>query len=97
MPDLSVDSFAIKDGHATVENLTATGAPLVYDQVNLTVHGFSFSKQFPFTLSAALPGEGTLTMTGKAGPINTQDGAKTTFDAQLALASSRSGRSRFSG
>jgi AsmA protein len=85
MPDLSVDSFAIKDGHATVENLPATGAPLVYDQVNLTVHVFSFSKQFPFTLSAALPGEGTLTMTGKAGPINKQDAAKTTFDAQLAL------------
>ena len=85
MPDLTVDSFAIKNGHATVENLPATGAPLVYDQVNLTVQGFSFSKQFPFTLSAALPAEGTLTMTGKAGPINTQDAAKTTFDAQLSL------------
>jgi AsmA protein len=85
MPDLTVDSFAIKNGHATVENLPATGAPLVYDHVNLTVQNFSFSKQFPFTLSAALPGEGTLTMTGKAGPINTQDAAKTTFDAQLAL------------
>jgi AsmA protein len=85
MPDLTVDSFAIKNGHATVENLPATGAPLVYDKVNLTVQGFSFSKQFPFTLSAALPAEGTLTMTGKAGPINTQDAARTTFDAQLSL------------
>jgi AsmA protein len=84
-PGLTVDSFAIKDGHATVENLPATGAPLVYDKVNLTVQGFSFSKQFPFTLSAALPAEGTLTMTGKAGPIDTQDAAKTTFDAQVAL------------
>ena len=85
VPDLTVDSFAIKNGHATVENLPATGAPLVYDQVNLTVQGFSFSKQFPFTLSAALPAEGKLTMTGKAGPINTQDAAKTTFDAQLSV------------
>ena len=85
IPDFTVDSFDIKNGHATVETLPASGAPLVYDQVNLTLKDFSFAKQFPFTLSAALPGQGTLTMTGKAGPINTQDAAKTTFDAQLAL------------
>lgn len=85
MPDLTVDSFKIKDGHATVENLPAVGAPLVYDRVNLAIQGFSFTQQFPFTLSAALPAQGTLTMSGKAGPINTQDAAKTTFDAQLAL------------
>ena len=85
MPDLTVDSLRIKNGRATVETLPAAGTPLIYDQVDLKVQNFSFAKQFPFTLSAALPAQGTLTMTGKAGPIDTRDAAKTTFDTQLAL------------
>jgi len=85
IPNLTVDKFDIKNGHAVIENLPAVGTPLVYDQVNLAVQNFSFTKQSPFTLSATLPGQGALTMTGKAGPINTQDAAKTTFDAQLSL------------
>jgi AsmA protein len=85
VPDLTVDSLRIKNGHVTEESLPAVGVPLVYDQVNLTVQNFSFAKQFPFTLSAALPGQGTLAITGKAGPIDTHDAAKTVFDVQLAL------------
>jgi AsmA protein len=85
IPDLTVESFRLKDGHATVEDLPATGAPRTYDQVDLKVQNFSFAKQFPFTLSAALPAQGTLTMTGKAGPIDTRDAANTPFDTQLAL------------
>lgn len=85
VPDLTVDSFHIKNGHAIVENVPASGAPLVIDQVDLAVQNFAFAKQFPFTLSAALAGQATVTVTGKAGPINPHDAAKTTFDSQLAL------------
>jgi AsmA protein len=84
-PDLTVDNLRIKNGHATIENLPAVGTPQSFDQVDLTVQNFSFTKQAPFTLTAALPGQGTLKMSGKAGPINPQDAAKTTFDAQLIL------------
>jgi AsmA protein len=85
VPNLTVDSLRIKNGHATMETLPAVGAPLVIDQVDLTVQNFAFAKQFPFRLSAALPGQATVTVTGKAGPINPHDAAKTTFDVQLAL------------
>jgi AsmA protein len=90
VPNLTVGRFTIKNGHASVESLPAVGSPRIddrvsFDQVNLTVQNFSFSKQFPFNLSAGLPAQGTLTLTGKAGPINTVDAAKTTFDAQMAL------------
>jgi AsmA protein len=85
VPDFTVDSFRIKNGHATLENLPAVGAPQVIDQIDLEVENFAFAKQFPFKLSAALPGEATMTVTGKGGPINPHDAAKTTFDAQLAL------------
>ena len=54
-------------------------------QVNVTVQEFSFAKQFPFALSAALPEQGTLTLIGKASPVDAHDAARTTFDAQLAL------------
>jgi AsmA protein len=85
IPDFTVDSFRIKDGHAKLENLPAVGTPQIVDQVELTVQNFAMAKQFPFTLSAVLPGQATLSMTGKAGPINSQDASKTTFDTQLAL------------
>jgi AsmA protein len=85
VPNLTVDSLRIKNGHVTMETLPTVGAPQVVDQVDLTVQNFAFAKQFPFTLSAALPGEATVTVTGKAGPINPHDAAMTTFDAQLAL------------
>ena len=85
IPDFTMDSLKIEDGHAVVETLPATGAPMVYDKVNMTVDGFSFMKVSPFTLSADLPGQGTVTAAGKSGPINLQDAAKTPFDAQVAL------------
>jgi len=85
VPNLTVDSFSINDGQATLEALPAVGPPQIFDHVDLTVKNFSFTKQWPFTLSASLPGQGTLTMTGNAGPINTQDATNTNFDAQLSL------------
>ncbi len=85
IPDFTMDSFKIEDGHAVVETLPATGAPMVYDKVNMTVDGFSFAKVSPFKVTANLPGEGTVEVTGKSGPVNLQDAAKTPFDAQVTL------------
>jgi len=84
-PDFTVDSFKIKDGHAVVETLPAVGDPLVYEKVNVTMNGFSFTKVVPFTVSADLPGQGTVAVTGKSGPINLKDAAKTAFDAQVTI------------
>jgi AsmA protein len=85
LPDLNVKQFSLKDGYATVEALPAAGTPRVYSNVELSIQDFSFSKQFPFTLKANLPGDGTVALTGKAGPIDQHNAAKTTFDAQLTL------------
>ena len=85
VPDFTMDSFKIEDGHVVVETLPATGAPMVYDKVNMTVDGFSFAKVSPFKVTANLPGQGTVEVTGKSGPVNVQDAAKTPFDAQVTL------------
>ena len=85
LPDFNVDKLTITNGHAVVESLPANGAPLQCDNVNLKIDELSFKKQFPFTLTADLPAQGTVKLTGKAGPVNPKDAAHTTFDAQLTL------------
>jgi AsmA protein len=89
-PDLTV-------GHVTVENGrfmvgirpapgAAAGAPVrVYDQVDLEAKDFGFKNSFPFTVSAHLPGDGTVDLKGNAGPINQQDASATPFSGQLEM------------
>jgi AsmA protein len=62
------------------------GAPVrVYDQVNLEVKDFGFKNSFPFTLSAHLPADGTVSLSGTAGPINQQDASATPFSGHLEM------------
>jgi AsmA protein len=85
IPDLTVDKLNIQGGRATVDNQPSHGAALSFDKISLTVQNFSFTKQFPFTLNANLPGDGTVTLAGKAGPIDPHNAAATVFDAQLTM------------
>jgi AsmA protein len=85
IPAFTIDSFRIKNGHATLENLAPARTPILIDQIDLAVSNFGFAKEFSFTLSALASGQATLNINGKAGPINSRDPAKTNFDTQLAL------------
>ncbi|MEO6817774.1 MAG: AsmA family protein [Edaphobacter sp.] len=85
IPDLTVDKLNIRGGRATVDSQPSHGTALTFDQIALTVQNFSFSKRFPFTLSAALPGDGTVKLAGQAGPIDPHNAAATLFDAQLTM------------
>ncbi|HEU5350452.1 MAG TPA: AsmA family protein [Terracidiphilus sp.] len=87
LPDLTVGKLEIKDGSATVSSLPAVGTPFVYNGINLTVRHLSFLASFPFELSAKLPGSGSLTLTGSAGPLNQANTAHTPFKASLVLKS----------
>jgi AsmA protein len=55
----------------------------VYDKVNVEVENFSFASQFPFNMTAGLPGGGNANVSGKAGPINPQDAAKTPVEGTV--------------
>jgi AsmA protein len=55
--------------------------------VNLTAKQFSFRKSFPFELSAKLPADGTLKLSGNTGPIVQTDTSETPFHATLQLRS----------
>lgn len=83
LQSLSVAKLSIKDGLITITDQSSRAKPHVYKNVNLTVKNFSFVSQFPFTLSADLPGGGTVSLDGQAGPINPNDAASTSFQAKL--------------
>jgi AsmA protein len=80
---LSVEKLEIKDGKLTVGKANSTAKPQVYDKLNVELTNFSSTSQFPFTLAINLPGGGSANMSGKAGPINPQDSAKTPFEATM--------------
>lgn len=81
--DLSIGELKIKDGSVDVRSLPATGAPFVYNHVNLTVKHLSFTTPMPFTLTADLPAGGTVKLTGTAGPMAQPDAMKTPLRASL--------------
>ena len=84
-PDLTVEELKISNGSATVSSIPMTGKPFQYTDVNVTVNNFSFLKSIPFQLSAKLPAEGSLKLTGDAGPISQKNTAQTPFQASLEL------------
>src|SRR3984885_11515715 len=89
-PDLTVGHVTVENGRFTVGTQPAAGAPAaapnrVYDQVNLEVKDFGFRNSFPFTLSAHLPNDGTVSLGGKAGPINQEDASATPFSGHLEM------------
>jgi AsmA protein len=85
IPNLTVGEVTIKNGMTSVSTLPTTGKPLVYSNLNLSIQQFSFAKSFPFKLSASLPGDGSLELSGTAGPVSQKDASDTPFNAAVQL------------
>jgi AsmA protein len=85
LPDLSVGLITIKGGSATIETLPLQRNPQVYHDLDVKLEHPSLVRAFPFTVSASLPGDGNVKVSGTVGPINPQDAAATAFDAQLTI------------
>ncbi len=81
--DLSVAKLSVNDGKLIVGKANSKARPHVYDQVHITVTDFSVTSQFPFQLTAKLPSGGSADISGKAGPINSTDAAKTPFSSAV--------------
>ena len=85
LPKLSVALIEVENARVAVTTLPAQAEPSIYEHVNIMVRDFSFGSQFPFELSANLPGEGTVNVKGQLGPINGDDAATTPAQAQISL------------
>jgi len=85
--NLSVGKLSVSDGKLIVGKANSKAKPHVYEQVNIAVTNFSPTSQFPFRLTAKLPAGGSADISGKAGPINSADAAKTPFEAAVKVKS----------
>lgn len=83
--NLSVAKLNINNGRLTVSQAGSKEKPRVYDKVNIQLSDFSFTNSFPYSLTARLPGDGTLKIDGKAGPIDANDTAKTPLEAKVTV------------
>lgn len=82
---ISVDDLQLKNGALTMKTAGKAGNPAVYQNLNAKITNFSPKSVAPFTASAQLPGGGSLQASGKAGPLNEDDGTLTPIDAQVSL------------
>jgi AsmA protein len=86
-PDVSVDKFEIAGGTVRVGHSSghAAGKESIYQNVNLVAHNISAQSAMPFTLSADMPGGGSMNLEGQMGPLNPADSAKSPLDAKIKL------------
>ena len=75
--NFSVARLNIDHGILSVGNANSSAKPAIYDNVNISVEDFSFTSPFSFEMTAQLPGSGDVKISGKGGPINADDAAKT--------------------
>lgn len=83
--NLSVGSLNIDSGSVSIGDTKAPAKARVYKDVDIKVSNFSFTSQFPFSLTADLPGGGSLSLTGTAGPVDATDAAATPLSAQISV------------
>lgn len=83
--NVSVQKIEIKNGKLIVGQADSNAKRREYDQMALTASDLSYTSQFPFQFSAVLPGNGSIKLTGKAGPLNQTDAAQTPLDTNLEI------------
>lgn len=80
--DILIRQLQIADGKITIVD---GPSPTIYDKVQLEVRNLSARTSFPFTLTAAMPGEGFLKLAGEAGPLGATDMLLTPYQAELTV------------
>jgi len=82
--DIVIRQLTISNGTITI-NRGGGREPSTYSDVDIEMKDISFASAFPFAMSAALPGGGSLSLDGKAGPVSSADLAKTPLEADIAV------------
>ena len=79
----SVAELKIVNGTIVVGRIGAGGKTQTYQDVNLEASDLSYTSQFPFKFSAKTPGDGSVKIEGKAGPIDPTDASLTPLSATV--------------
>jgi AsmA protein len=81
----SVEKLTVSNGTIVLGTGGAHPRTQKYQNVDLTASDLSYTSQFPFTFSAKTPGGGTISVEGKAGPIDSADTSLTPLDAKITV------------
>ena len=79
----SVAELKLTNGTMVVGRIGPGGKTQTYQDVNLEASDLSYTSQFPFKFSAKTPGDGSIKVDGKAGPINATDASLTPLSATV--------------
>jgi AsmA protein len=93
--NFSAAKLNVNNGKLIVGKANSSAKPQVYNKVNIEVEDFSFTSQFPFKLTGQLPGGGDAKISGKAGPIDAGNAAKTPFETAVKVNNMDIGASGF--
>ncbi len=83
--NLSVAKLAIRNGTLSMANISTHEKPQVFSNVDVTVDNFAFNSQFPFNMTANLPGGGNMKVDGHAGPVDASDASLTPLEAKISV------------
>ncbi len=81
--DISVKVLKITGARLSVGRIDSRVKPLVLDNLNFELRDFAPASIMPFTLTAKVAGGGDIQLSGKAGPIHTEDVVLTPASATL--------------
>jgi AsmA protein len=81
--NFSVEKLKISNGTIVIGTTGGHGKTQTYQNVELEASDLSYSSQFPFKFSAKTPGDGSVKLEGKAGPVDAADAALTPLDAKI--------------
>jgi AsmA protein len=81
--NIAVAELKISNGTIVVGTTGSHQKTQTYKEVNLEASDLSYTTQFPFKFSAKTPGDGSVKLEGKAGPIDATDAALTPLDATV--------------
>jgi AsmA protein len=79
----SVEELKLTNGTMVVGTVGAGGKTQTYQNMDLEASDLSYTSQFPFKFSAKTPGDGSIKVEGKAGPINGTDASLTPLSATV--------------
>lgn len=79
----SVEELKLTNGTMVVGRIGPGGKTQTYQDVNFEASDLSYTSQFPFKFSAKTPGDGSIKVDGKAGPINATDASLTPLSATV--------------
>jgi AsmA protein len=82
--EFSVAKLELRNGSVVVGS-TNSQKRSKYDQVSITASNVALATKFPVTVSANLPGGGSLKLEGQAGPIDQSNAALTPVEAKLTI------------